>query len=143
MRTPLVLITAIVAQTAGNVFLSKAMKNVELESFANLYPVILQTLHNPGVWIGTALLIVFFALYSAALSWADLSFVLPATSFGYIVNVAAAHYFLNEPVSTTHWAGTFLIATGVILVSRSAVRAQWTAGVEKRGTQAHAQELKS
>jgi uncharacterized membrane protein len=115
MKTPIVLLTAIIAQTAGNIFLSKAMKNVAFDSIANVF----QVMHEPWVWIGTALLIVFFALYSAALSWADLSFVLPATSFGYIVNVAAAHYFLDESVSIAHWAGTFLIATGVILVSRT------------------------
>jgi len=74
------------------------------------------------VWLGTALLIVFFVLYSAALSWADLSFVLPATAFGYVLNVAAGHYFLNESVTPTRWAGSVVITLGVFLVSRSGVR---------------------
>ena len=58
------------------------------------------------------LLIVFFALYSAALSWADLSFVLPATAFGYVLNVAAGYYFLNETVSPIRWAGAVIITAG-------------------------------
>jgi uncharacterized membrane protein len=46
--------------------------------------------------------------------------VLPATSIGYVLNVALAHQLLNEYVSTTRWTGTMLICLGVILVSGSA-----------------------
>ena len=74
------------------------------------------------VWVGTLLLIVFFVLYSAALSWADLSFVLPATAFGYVLNVAAGHYFLGELVSNRRWAGAVIITLGVLFVSRSGQR---------------------
>jgi uncharacterized membrane protein len=68
------------------------------------------------------LLIVFFVLFSASLSWADLSFVLPATSFGYVLNVTFAWHFLGETVSATKWMGTILICIGVIAVSRSGVK---------------------
>jgi drug/metabolite transporter (DMT)-like permease len=81
------------------------------------------------LWLGTLLLIVFFVLYSAALSWADLSFVLPATAFGYVLNVAAGYYFLNESVSPARWAGSVVITLGVFLVSRSGVRSGEPQGV--------------
>jgi len=120
MKTATVLIVAIVAQTMGNVYLTKAMKSVT--GGGDVLATAMRAASDPMVWLGTALLIVFFALYSAALSWADLSFVLPATAFGYVLNVAAGHYFLNETVTPARWAGSLVITLGVFLVSRSGAR---------------------
>jgi drug/metabolite transporter (DMT)-like permease len=122
MKTASVLIIAIVSQAIGNVYLTKAMKAVTTAGTDDLISTALRAAGNPTLWLGTALLIVFFALYSAALSWADLSFVLPATAFGYVLNVAAGHYFLNESVSPARWAGSAIITLGVFLVSRSGVQ---------------------
>jgi len=129
MKTASVLIIAIVAQAAGDVFLTKGMKSLASldttgggQSLSQVSHLALQAAQSPMVWIGTLLLIVFFALFSAALSWADLSFVLPATAFGYVLNVAAGYYFLNETVSTKRWAGAVIITLGVLFVSRSGHR---------------------
>lgn len=126
MKTAVVLITAIVAQAFGDVFLTKGMKAMSsLEAAggadmpAQVAHLALQALQSPMVWVGTLLLIVFFVLFSAALSWADLSFVLPATAFGYVLNVAAGNYFLGESVSASRWAGAAIITLGVLFVSRS------------------------
>ena len=70
----------------------------------------------------TLLLIIFFVLYAVLLSWADLSFVLPASSFGYVLNVALAHYLLLEPVSMSRWFGTMLISIGVVVVSMTSTQ---------------------
>lgn len=124
MKTACVLLIAILAQATGNIFLSKAMKQVGSDglSSSNALQVLSHAAQNPMIWLGTFLLLIFFALYTAALSWADLSFVLPATSFGYIVNVAFAHHFLKETVSPLRWFGTIMIAVGVIMVSRTAIQ---------------------
>jgi uncharacterized membrane protein len=127
MKTAIVLIIAIFAQTAGDVYLTKGMKAIIVEDassgrLSQLLEIALQVAQSPSVLIGTALLIVFFALYSAVLSWADLSFVLPATAFGYVLNVAAGYYFLNETVSPVRWAGAAIITLGVVFVSRSEER---------------------
>lgn len=127
MKTAIVLIIAIFAQTAGDVFLTKGMKTIVVEDassgrLSQLLEIAIEVAQSPQVLIGTALLIVFFALYSAALSWADLSFVLPATAFGYVLNVAAGYYFLNETVSPVRWIGAAIITLGVVFVSRSEVR---------------------
>ncbi|HKQ06969.1 MAG TPA: EamA family transporter [Blastocatellia bacterium] len=131
MKTAAILIIAIFAQAAGNVFLTRGMKSVATTAPADggLMSVVSQSLHvalqamqSPEIWAGTLLLIVFFALYSAALSWADLSFVLPATAFGYVLNVAAGHYFLNEEVTRARWIGSIIITLGVVCVSRSGER---------------------
>jgi drug/metabolite transporter (DMT)-like permease len=124
MKTALTLIVAITSQALGNVYLTKAMKAITSTGSGtnDFVSTAMHTASNPMVWLGTALLLVFFLLYSAALSWADLSFVLPATAFGYVLNVAAGHYFLNEAVSPARWAGSVVITMGVILVSRSSAR---------------------
>ncbi|HKS39642.1 MAG TPA: hypothetical protein VJX74_03440 [Blastocatellia bacterium] len=127
MKTAIVLIIAIFAQTAGDVYLTKGMKAIIVEDassgrLSQLLEIALQVAQSPQVLIGTALLIVFFALYSAVLSWADLSFVLPATAFGYVLNVAAGYYFLNETVSPVRWTGAAIITLGVVFVSRSEER---------------------
>lgn len=131
MKTAIVLITAIVAQASGDVCLTKGMKAITSletsgagfsELLSQVWHIALQAIQSPMVWVGTLLLIVFFALFSAALSWADLSFVLPATAFGYVLNVAAGNYFLGESVSNRRWAGAVIITLGVLFVSRSGQR---------------------
>lgn len=121
MKTAVVLILAIFAQVAGNILLSKGMHGIES---ANLQATILQIAQNPRIWLGVLFLATFFALYTAALSWADLSFILPATSFGYVLNVACAKYFLNEQVSLTRWIGAVVICVGVAFVSRSKIKTE-------------------
>jgi len=125
MKTASVLIIAIISQAMGNVYLAKAMKAITMASAGagdDLIATAARAATSPMLWLGTFLLVVFFVLYSAALSWADLSFVLPATAFGYVLNVAAGHYFLNEAVSPSRWAGSVIITLGVFLVSRSGIR---------------------
>ncbi len=125
MKTASVLIIAIISQAMGNVYLAKAMKAITMASAGagdDLIATAARAATSPMLWLGTLLLVVFFVLYSAALSWADLSFVLPATAFGYVLNVAAGHYFLNEAVSPSRWAGSVIITLGVFLVSRSGIR---------------------
>lgn len=135
MKTAAVLILAIFAQATGNIFLSKGMRYVASAGQmgdSTSFLIFARAVESPAIGVGTALLVLFLLLFAATLSWADLSFVLPASSFGYVVNVAFAHYFLNEPVSPARWVGTGLISIGVILISRSGTRTV-EAGSEKEG----------
>ncbi len=127
MKTVIFLIISVLAQAIGNTCLSKGMKAIAgsgagVDSFS--LGLLLDAMGTPIIWIGILCLILFFGCFAALLSWADLSFVLPASSFGYILNVAFASAFLGEPVPPIRWAGTLLIVLGVVLVSRSAARGQ-------------------
>jgi drug/metabolite transporter (DMT)-like permease len=73
---------------------------------------------TPWIAVGIVMLIGFFASYLTALSWADLSFVLPATSLGYVIVAFIARFWLNEPISLERWAGIVLITVGVGFVAR-------------------------
>src|SRR5882724_10262484 len=70
-------------------------------------------LFNPWVAAGVVLLIGFFAAYSSALSWADLTYVMPATSLGYVLIAVLSVFVLHEDVSVTRWIGIILISSGV------------------------------
>src|ERR1700723_3079054 len=68
---------------------------------------------NPWVAFGILLLLAFFAAYMNALSWADLTYVLPATSLGYVLLALVARFLLHEHVSPLRWLGIALITGGV------------------------------
>ena len=127
MKTVTVLVFAVLFQTAGNLLVSSGMKQIAATSpweITRWFSFSLQMAASPSVWVGTLLLIIFFVLYAVLLSWADLSFVLPASSFGYVLNVALAHYLLLEPVSMSRWFGTMLISIGVVLVSMTGTQSE-------------------
>ena len=135
-KTIVVIAISVLAQAAGNTLLSKGMKSIAANplfdgSFSPL--MYIEALRDPGIWLGMLLLIVFFAGFAAALSWSDLSLVLPVTASGYVLNVVFANYFLQEPVSAVRWAGSFLILGGIILVGRSQKDPQPSAAGDPRG----------
>jgi drug/metabolite transporter (DMT)-like permease len=122
MKTLVVLFFAIICQTLGDVCLTKGMKTIGEVNTLNpveLFSIGVQVFTNPLIWLGIALLTVFYFLYLAALSWADLSYVLPVTAFGYTLNAVMAKWLLNEQISLTRWAGTLVICIGVAVVSRT------------------------
>jgi drug/metabolite transporter (DMT)-like permease len=77
-------------------------------------------LFQPLVALGVVLLIVWQLSRMALLSWADLSYVLPVTSLGYVVVAVIAKVLLHESITGRRWAGIVLIMAGVALVGGSA-----------------------
>jgi drug/metabolite transporter (DMT)-like permease len=63
-----------------------------------------------------ALAVGFFTLLSL-LSVADLSFAVPATAAGYVVETLLARWVLKERVGWQRWAGASLVACGVGLLA--------------------------
>jgi multidrug transporter EmrE-like cation transporter len=73
---------------------------------------------TPWIAAGIALLIGFFASYLTALSWADLTFVLPATALGNVIVALISRFWLHETISLERWAGIVLITLGVGFVAQ-------------------------
>src|SRR5260370_3110527 len=92
--------------------LSHGMKQTGSIALNHLQGIIFAIL-NPWVAIGILLLLAFFASYMTALSWADLTYVLPATSLGYVLLALVARFLLHEHVSPLRWCGIALITGGV------------------------------
>ncbi|MFZ0945813.1 MAG: hypothetical protein WB930_12305 [Syntrophobacteraceae bacterium] len=131
MKTTFVISLAVITQAVANTLLSKGMKVIaSMPSFSDgfSFMMLAYALKSPFIWAGIVLLIVFFACFLSAVSWADLSLVLPITALGYILNVFSGSYFLDEPVSPAHWFGSVLIVLGVSLVSLSGARKDKTGG---------------
>jgi drug/metabolite transporter (DMT)-like permease len=78
------------------------------------------TLFQPWVALGVGLLIVWMMSRMALLSWADLSYVLPVTSIGYVLVAIVGKVLLHEQITAKRWAGIALIMAGVALVGGGA-----------------------
>jgi drug/metabolite transporter (DMT)-like permease len=116
-RKYLVLAGVTLCASVGDSLLSRGMKQVGGISLHNLPDVIWAVL-NPSVALGILLLLGFFACYMTALSWADLTYVLPATSLGYVLLTLIAKFYLHEAVTATRWIGIVLISAGVGFVTQ-------------------------
>ena len=122
MKIPLILFIAIFSQSLGDVCLTRGMKDIGEVDTLNL-AILLQTgievFSTPYIWLGILLLIIFFGLYLSVLSWADLSYVIPVTAFGYVMNALLSWQLLGEHISPVRWFGTLMICVGVAVVSRT------------------------
>ena len=116
LRKYLVLAGITVFSTLGDSLLARGMKQLGGISLHNVSGLLLAIL-NPWVTVGILLLLAFFASYMSALSWADLTYVLPATSLGYVLVALIAHFSFHEEISLMRWVGIALIAAGVGFVA--------------------------
>jgi drug/metabolite transporter (DMT)-like permease len=115
----------------GDTCLSRGMTLMPAISLAHPASLV-AAVFTPWIMVGIGLLIGFFASYLTALSWADLTFVLPATAFGNVIVALLSKFWLREPISLERWAGIVLITVGVGFV------AQGPALTEQRAESVHA-----
>ena len=121
-RTLMVLAVGLCMESLGNVLLRKGMKEVgEVTSFTipALWGVFLRGITNITVISGVALDALFFACFLIALSWTEVSVVLPLTAVGYVTTALFAKFILHEDITALRWAGTLAIVIGCILVGKS------------------------
>ena len=76
---------------------------------------------NPWVLLGIALLAGWVLSRMALLSWADLSYVIPVTSIGFVLNAVMGYVFMGEQISAMRWLGTLCIVGGTGLVGLTSV----------------------
>jgi len=122
LKTAILIFFVVMFGSFGNVFLSKGMKQVGTFSswrLSDLMPFLAKALESPTVWIGILLSIVFFVSYTLVLSWADYSFVQPASSISYAVVAILGYFLLGETVTSTRWIGVAIICIGVFLISQT------------------------
>jgi uncharacterized membrane protein len=118
-KTIILTLVVIFANVAGNFSLTWGMRRTGpgvLESPLGY----ITALFDPWVALGVCLLLLWMLSQMALLSWADLSYVLPVTSAGYVLAAIAGRLFLQERISTGRWTGILLIMSGVVLVGRTA-----------------------
>ena len=118
LKTRILTVIVVLTQVIGDYFLTYGMKQVGSMVGRGPFDYIL-ALANPWVALGVSLLILWLFSHMVLLSWADLSYVLPVTSIGYVLVALTGHIFLHESVSAGRWCGVFLIVAGVIVVGRT------------------------
>jgi multidrug transporter EmrE-like cation transporter len=112
----LVLLAVTLTAPLGDSLLARGMRQVGSVDFAHL-GLLWHALFNPSVDIGIVLLVGFFATYTTALSWADLTFVMPATSLSYVLVALLGHFALGEELSISRCIGVALIMCAVGFVA--------------------------
>ena len=113
-KTRLFAAIVILSNTLGNFFIARGMRGLAVPADSALH--MLQAIFTPWVALGIALLILWLLSRMVLLSWADLSYVLPVTSLGYVANALMGHFFLGEHITMARWSGTLLIVAGTVLV---------------------------
>jgi drug/metabolite transporter (DMT)-like permease len=100
----------------GDALLSRGMKRagaVEIHHLTRLF----SALADPFIILGIVALVIGMAGYMSALSFADLSYVLPATAISYVVMVLLSIVWLHEHVRQQRWLGVAFIVLGVGIVA--------------------------
>jgi len=128
-RKYLVILSVVIFGSIGDAFLARGMKQVGAIDVHHLMQVF-TAVANPWVIMGIFSLLAFMASYMTALSFADLTYVLPATAIGYVNMALISRFWLHEHVSLTRWAGIVLIVTGVGLVAGGPSRTEHLGEVE-------------
>lgn len=125
LKTFFMLLVMILAGPLGNIFLGKGMKHagaLALWPQSELLHTGLTIFGSPSIWLGITLRITFLISYMLVLSWADYSFVQPASSLAYGVVALLGMLMLGETVSPLGWVGIAIICLGVFVVSHTEPR---------------------
>lgn len=112
----------VTAATAGDIFLAQAMQRIgdlgELRRTHGLPAVIGRVLSSGRFMLAIGFMTIAFFSNLVALSWADVSLVLPASaSLTSVSNAAAAKLYLKENVDRRRWIAAIFVAAGVVLLA--------------------------
>lgn len=106
----------------GNVLLGRGMKGIGSSHSSRLLdflPLIYHAFFSVALWLGIACLLGFFLVHMLLLTWADYSYVQPATALAYASVALLSYLLLGEVVSPLRWSGIALICLGVLIVGRT------------------------
>jgi drug/metabolite transporter (DMT)-like permease len=125
LKTMILIVLMALFGPVGDVFLSKGMKQIgPLASWAPaaMFHFFFAAFTSGMVWLGILSLLAFFVSYTLVLSWADYSYVQPASSFAYAVVALLGHFALHETVTPLRWFGIAIICLGVLIVGHTPPR---------------------
>lgn len=120
VKTAILIAVIVLADSAGDVLLTRGMKQVgEISTlrWRELLAIARKVLSNRSFLSAIFFVSVTFVSFLTVLSWADLSLVFPATSLIYVVSTLGAKFILGETVTLERWAGILLVCLGVALTS--------------------------
>ena len=122
LKTFLLILVMVIAGPLGNVLLSKGMKETGALAWGPPSEALhtgIRVIGTGSIWLGVASLLTFFLANILVLSWADYSFVQPASSLAYGISALLGYFMLGETVSPLRWTGIAIICLGVFVVGQS------------------------
>jgi drug/metabolite transporter (DMT)-like permease len=125
LKTYFLLFLMVTFGPVGDILLGKGMKTVGVPPSwmpPEILHFFLRTFASPVVWLGISSLLTYLVCYTLVLSWADFSYVQPASAIAYVIVALLGHFWLGEYVSTRRWIGIAIICIGVLLVGNTAFR---------------------
>ena len=120
MTTALLIALVVLGGSAGDVFITKGMKQtgeISTLQVGRLIGAARRAIGNRYFLMGVLFMAISYFSFLGALRLADLSLVLPATSISFVITTIGARLFLNEKISPTRLAGIALVCIGVALIS--------------------------
>jgi drug/metabolite transporter (DMT)-like permease len=131
-KTFLLISLMVIFGPLGNVMLSRGMKGIGSAvdwAPSEAFSILGRILSSPSIWLGIASLLTFFVAYMLVLTWADYSYVQPASSFSYAVVALLGYFLLGEVVSPLRWFGIGVICLGVFIVGHTHPRTTGSAAL--------------
>jgi drug/metabolite transporter (DMT)-like permease len=125
LKTFCMILIMVLFAPLGNVLLSKGMKSIGSASgwtAGQLPRIFISVFTSAYIWLGVVSLLTFFVAYMLILSWADYSYVQPASSVAYLVVAVLGYLYLGEKISRLHWLGIAVICLGVLVVGQTPPR---------------------
>lgn len=119
MRNFIVVLFVVTLDVLGKVCLSRSIRGGAAHASTSGFPLNLHLLSDPWFALALALLLTSTVIYVSALSWLDLSYLLPMTSLKRVLIALFAWLILDEQIEATRWAGTVFISFGALLVGLS------------------------
>ena len=120
LATAAAILIIVFASSVGEVLIAKGMREVgEISTLRvpELIKIVWRILTNKFFFVGLLLMALSYFSFLAALSFTDLSLVVPATSISFAIKTLGAKLFLKEKISRERLIGTLLVCLGVALIS--------------------------
>ncbi|MGB0036402.1 MAG: hypothetical protein WBP79_13095 [Candidatus Acidiferrales bacterium] len=125
LKTFALILVMVIFGPLGDAVLRMGMKQIGVISDwspANLAHLFVAVFTSGLIWLGIASLFTFFIAFTVVLSWADYSYVQPASSFAYGIVALLGHYLLGEGITLMRWIGILIICFGVLIVGHTPPR---------------------
>jgi uncharacterized membrane protein len=124
LKTLFMICVMVMCGTIGDLMLKRGMTQIGAVTLTpdGLLHAFWLTVASATIWLAVVFLIGFLISNMTVLSWADYSYVMPASAFGYAVVTLMGVAVLGEKVTPRRWLGVALICIGVFLVGRTTPR---------------------
>jgi drug/metabolite transporter (DMT)-like permease len=121
LKTLIMVFVMMVCATTGDSLLKRGMSEIGpvTLTYVGLFQAFRSAMTSTTIWLAILFLIGFMLSNMTVLSWADYSYVMPASAIGYVAVTFVGMTLLGETVSPRRWIGVVLICAGVFLVGQT------------------------